>query len=75
MRWDVFVQGDSAGGSKLTEQTLNLITVMVINMETIWRCMESDTFYGDFMVKLVWRLSGENMVNQITRLISILILP
>ena len=20
--------------------------------------MESDTFYGDFMVKLVWRLSG-----------------
>ena len=20
--------------------------------------MESDTFYGDFMVKLIWRLSG-----------------
>ena len=39
--------------------------------------MKSDTFYGDFMVKLFWRLiaggggggggHGENMVNQITR--------
>ena len=32
--------------------------------------MESDSFSGDFMVKLVGRLSGvlfgENMVNQIT---------
>ena len=33
--------------------------------------MESDSFYGDSMVKIVWRLSGgfheESMVNQITR--------
>ena len=34
--------------------------------------MERDTFYGDLMVKLVWRLSGvfnhgENSVNQVTR--------
>ena len=24
-------------------------------MKTVW---ESDTFYGDFKVKLVWRMSG-----------------
>ena len=33
--------------------------------------VEWDTFYGDFTVKLVWRLSKvfmeNNMVNQITR--------
>ena len=31
-------------------------------LETVWRqcgdSVESDAFYGDFMVKLVWRLSG-----------------
>ena len=40
---------------------LNLITRMD-SMETEWRLygdsVESDTFYGDFMVKLLWRLSG-----------------
>ena len=38
---------------------VNLITRM-ISMEIVWRqCgQESDTFYGDFMVKLIWRLSG-----------------
>ena len=30
--------------------------------------VQSDTFYEDFMVKLVWRLSGgNNMANQIVR--------
>ena len=31
-------------------------------METVWRLygysVESDTFHGDFMVKLFWRSSG-----------------
>ena len=26
--------------------------------------MESDTFYGDFMAKLIWRLSG-NMIHHV----------
>ena len=40
-------------------------------METVWRVI---AFYGDFMVKLVmeivWGFYGENMVNQITRKLS-----
>ena len=36
---------------------VNLITRMV-SMEIDGERVESDTFYGDFMVKLVWRLSG-----------------
>ena len=47
----------------------------MVGMEIVWRLygdsVETDTFYGDFMVKLLWRLSevfhGENMVSQITR--------
>ena len=35
--------------------------------------MKSDTFYGDLILKLVWRLSGafmeKNVVNQITHLV------
>ena len=33
---------------------VNLITRMN-NVEIIWDSVESDTFYGDFMVKSVWR--------------------
>ena len=36
---------------------VNLITRMVIG-RLYGDNVESDTFYGDFMVKLVWRLSG-----------------
>ena len=40
---------------------VNLINGMV-SMEIVWRqcgdCVESNTFYGDFMVKLVWRFLG-----------------
>ena len=28
--------------------------------------METDTFYGDFMVELVWRLSGKLIYNFIS---------
>ena len=39
---------------------VNVITRLV-SMEIVWRCygdsVESDTFYGDFVVKSVWRLS------------------
>ena len=44
-------------------------------METVWHNVESDTFYGDFMVKLVGGFDGENMVNLNYQTISILILP
>ena len=32
--------------------------------------MESDNFYTDFMVKIVWRLSGLFMVSLIIRMAS-----
>ena len=40
-----------------------------VSMEIVWRQYreESDNFYGDFTAELAWRLSGENMVNKITR--------
>ena len=39
------------------------------SMEIVWRQRESDTFHGNFMVKLVWRLSGVFMEK--TRLIKL----
>ena len=39
---------------------VNLITRMVC-MEYEGDSVESDTFYGDFMVKLAWKLSGVSM--------------
>ena len=37
---------------------VNLITVMVLVWRLYGKCVESDTFNEDFMVKLAWRLSG-----------------
>ena len=36
---------------------INLIT-RVVSMEIVWRPCGEWFFYGDFMVKLVWRLPG-----------------
>ena len=51
----------SVYNSKTVGLTLEQYFVSIIcgnyvgSMETVWK---SDTFHGDFIVKLIWRLSG-----------------
>ena len=35
------------------------------SMEIVWECIYSDTFYGDFMVTSVWRLSLDCIASDI----------